>query len=193
MLKHVLTAVLAASILAGCGKSESTSGGGGSSGGGSSGGSSASAKTPEQFYNEMKGALVKGDADALWGMFSSGSKKKFAEQMKQMQGQIKEAPDDALADTAKEFGVTVAELKTGDPEKLAKAMITSQSKKPEEQEKAGKGSFVKADVQGDKAFCETKNHKGEAEFAVLVKEGGDWKFDIDETEKYEKEKKPDNK
>lgn len=197
MLKHVLTAVLAVSVLAGCGKSESTSGGGGSTGGGSAGGGSTggggapSAKTPDKFFDGMKEAMLKGDSNALWGMFSTASQKWFVKSMGEMKESTKDVPDENLAKIAEGYGLSLADFKAADGEKLAKAMLAHQSKDEKEREKMTKSSFVKADIQGDKAFCEMKEHDGSPEFIVLVKEGGDWKFDVEQSQEYDKKKKSD--
>ncbi len=189
MRHFVLAALCAAVLFAGCGKSESSSGSGGSSGGGSTSGGGASAKTPEQFFDSMKGSMIKGDSGALWGMFSTASQKWFIKSMAEMKDGMKDAPEEGLAKTAEGFGMTVAEFKAADAEKLAKAMLTAQSKDAKEKEKMEKTSFVKADVQGDKAMCETKEADGSAEYVVLVKEGGEWKFDIEQSQEYDKQKK----
>jgi hypothetical protein len=193
-MRHLaLAGLVAAVFLAGCGKSESTSGSGGTSGGGSTGGGSASAKTPEQFFDSMKGAMIKGDSGALWGMFSSASHKWFVKSMAEMKDGMKDAPEEGLARTAERFGMKVDEFKAADPEKLAKAMLGAQSKDAKEKAKMEKTSFVKADVEGDKALCETKEADGSAEFVVLVKEGGDWKFDVEQSQEYDKKKKSSGK
>lgn len=189
MRTSMVAGFLALAVIAGCGKSDDSPASGGSSGSGGGGGSAAAgAKTPEQFFNDMKAAMVKSDGEALWGMFSANSRKWFVDQMKEMQAGIKDAPDSAVERMAKDFGVTPAELRTGDPEKLAKTMLSTEGKDPKKQEEAKNTTFVKADVQGDKAICETKDAKG-PEWIVLVKEDGGWKFDVEESGKVDKEKK----
>ncbi|MEK7469769.1 MAG: hypothetical protein AAB074_20565 [Planctomycetota bacterium] len=188
-MKRILVPVLVVAVLAGCGKDESSSSSGGSSSGGSSSPGS-SQKTPEEAFKDMQARILAKDGKGLWNFICEKSRKKMTESDEAKKGmdQLKAMPDEQLAEVVKTWGVTPAELKKMSNEEIMILNMNNMTKEEEEQKKARETKWKEVKIDGDKAVATTIEPDGKEEIVALVKEGGTWKIDIEETEKI-KEKK----
>lgn len=182
-MKRILVPVLALAIAAGCGKDEPSSSGGGSSGGPSSSGPVQ--KTPEEAWKGMQDLLLAKDGKGLWNCICEKSRKQMTEgeEAKKQMEALKGMPDDQLAPVIKDWGVTAAELKKMTNEEIMILQMNRLAKDEDEQKKARETKWKEAKIDGDKAVATTIKPDGKEEKVALVKEGGTWKVDIEETEK----------
>ncbi|KAF0245212.1 MAG: hypothetical protein FD180_1759 [Planctomycetota bacterium] len=183
-MKRFLVPALALAIIAGCGKDDSSS----SSSGGSSGGSTssgASQKTPEEAFKDMQARVLAKDGKGLWNCICEKSRKKMTEsdEARKQMDQLKGMPDEQLGVIVKDMGVTPAEFKKLSNEEIMLLQMNQVVKEESEQKKARETKWKEAKIDGDKAIATTIEADGKEEKAALVKEGGTWKIDIEETDK----------
>lgn len=178
-----MAALLAAAVLAGCGKDDSGSGGGSSSGGGSA----SAQKSPEEAFKEFKAAGERGDADALWNSMSRKTREKFVEMFRKQIEQINKRGDEEWEEAAKDLGKPAAELKKMSAEEFARLAMGKEMTEEDEREKAKALTMDKSEIKGDVAIVHVTKKGDRKDVMALVKEDGSWKMDVDETEKAKKE------
>ena len=194
MRKHAVLAMLAAAILAGCGKEESSSGGGSGSGSGTGGGVAA-AKTPEDAWKDMRRCFETSDGKGLWNSVCAASRKNMTEGDGAKQIESMKSMEDAQLEaiTKENFDMSAAEFRKASVEEIMISSFNKVTKDPKEKEKILKTKWKSCEIKGDKAYCVTlepgDDGKEKEDYAVLVKEDGTWKVNIEDTEKFKDEKK----
>jgi hypothetical protein len=188
----VLTWVVAIAMLAGCGEDKPT-GGGGDGGGGPI--APPKEKTPQEAFEDFKAKALAADGKGIWRAFSASSRAKLTERLRKNIEEAKKKGGNELDEAAKDLGCTVEDLKSGNLDTVLESAMAKQfeqmAKDPAEKKKVEGTKWVSAEVKGDKAYCKTSKPDSDGKMSddwlVLVKEDGEWRMDMEETEKYEDE------
>jgi hypothetical protein len=179
MKRSIALAAVAFALLSGCGKGGSS----GSSSGSSGSGTPVAAKSPQEAWEAARKFLAAGDAKGVWGLLSESSRKSIMEGEKPNMEAVQKLEGEALASEARERGVTTDALRKASLEDYCIMNFGMRLKDETERKKQEGSKWKEAKINGEKAVAVSILADGTEEKTALVKEGGAWKVDIEESAK----------
>ncbi len=136
----------------------------------------------EEFWNAWRRAVTQGDGRTLWAMTCASNRRAIVEKTRTSMGNM---PDVEWSMLASMTGQAEARLRAMPAEMLAEettvAILNRLRDRPGELEKVEKSDFLGADADGDRAVIRFRLKDGREMTLALVKEGGEWKADLEAT------------
>lgn len=174
MPRNIAAALLLLAVIAGCGKSDSSS----------SSSSSSSQKSPEEAWKAMKDTFLAKNPRGLLDTLSAKSRKDLVETVgKDSVEKFKTMSAEDLKKTADTLETTDRDLKNASAEEFVLIVLKHMMNDPEERKKLEGTKYKESRIGGDKAVVVTIKPDGSEEKEGLVKEGGTWKVDKEETDR----------
>lgn len=178
MRRFVTPALLLAAVVAGCGKTDSSS----SAQSSSAPSSESSRKTPEAAWRAMRDAFLAKDAKALMATLSAESRKDLVEAVgKPNAERIAKATDEEVRKVANDLKLTTADVKAMDAEAWAVLTLQRLTEDEDERKRMEGTTWKEARVGATKAVAVTVKPDGEEDREALVLEDGAWKIDKKES------------